>query len=246
MLKIHKTQQYHIFKNSANRKIVERHVQNIISEYEKNPHTFQSSPIVVSNDLTVIDGQHRLEAAKRLKQPIYYIQDEKITAQDQILEEIKKRNVNQLQWKLKDYVDFYSSQGNQEYAFIKKILAQFPCVSLSSLFMIIDTGNGHAEKNKAFKDGNICIYNQPQIEEFCADFYQAISEKNFTTKEKQIILCREYVKGLYHLYFNPIARISFDIFFKRMPQKANELRHPRNHQQATENIHHICRTNVQR
>lgn len=67
-------------------------------------------PICVTSNKEVVDGQHRLEAAKRLGVPIYYVVDDHYSPIKMVT-----RNTTQLKWMLDDYLNYYSHQGYEDY-----------------------------------------------------------------------------------------------------------------------------------
>ena len=79
MSTIYKTTDYSQFKFlPGNRKIA----GNILIESILEKNKLATHPIVVSKDMFVIDGQHRLDAASSLGIPIYYIIDEDFEPDD--------------------------------------------------------------------------------------------------------------------------------------------------------------------
>lgn len=66
-----KTKNYSLFKKYAkNRDIDGRHVEKLIASI-KTANLLDCEPILVNEKMEVIDGQHRLEAAKSLNLDIY-------------------------------------------------------------------------------------------------------------------------------------------------------------------------------
>ena len=99
---IHKTKDYNIFKlRNSNRDISERHVK-ILIEAIKNDNNLHLHPIIVNADWEVIDGQHRLLAARKLNVEIYYIKDDNIN-----IKHIVTSNVNQNKFKNIDYIKYF-------------------------------------------------------------------------------------------------------------------------------------------
>ena len=62
--------------------------------------------IIVDRDMNVIDGQHRLEACKRLSLPIYYM----ISTSDP-QKTIIQLNAQQVGWKMNDYIQSWAGTG---------------------------------------------------------------------------------------------------------------------------------------
>ncbi|QDP56370.1 MAG: hypothetical protein GOVbin150_12 [Prokaryotic dsDNA virus sp.] len=121
------------------------------------------SPLVVSEEGKIIDGQNRFEALKRLKMPIHYV--------------IRKTNKDILNyiidaqfkktWTAKDYVDCYAELGYETYIALKDI-------------------HNKTEKklNTTFPIGKIiCIYTdyvQPKFKSGTAILYKEFGDKLFS------------------------------------------------------------------
>ena len=58
----------------------------------------------------IIDGQHRLEAAKKLGFPIFYEVQQDLKHEDMFI-----LNKNQKNWGAKDYINYYCEQNYPEY-----------------------------------------------------------------------------------------------------------------------------------
>jgi hypothetical protein len=102
---LQKTKDYHIFKlRDSNRDISELHVKKLIDaiSLENNLHLH---PIIVNINWEVIDGQHRLLAAKKLGLFIYFIKDDNVSNNH-----IVTSNVNQNKFKNIDYVKYYCKE----------------------------------------------------------------------------------------------------------------------------------------
>ena len=107
---IEETKDYTVFnKHKANRKTNEKLVVRLIKSIEKK-NLLKCNPIVVDKYYNVIDGQHRLEAAKRLGLPISFITDLDIDVKD-----IVPLNVEKETWKLDEYLNFHCNQDNIPY-----------------------------------------------------------------------------------------------------------------------------------
>lgn len=125
--------------------VKEAHVLRIMNSIRTN-NLLALRPIDVNGEMEVIDGQHRLEAAKRLSLPIYYKMSTELKAQD-----IALINANVKPWSKMDYLNFYTKQGYPEYqklsAFIKK-----SGLTLERIFSI--TANQKTRTHgDAFRDG---------------------------------------------------------------------------------------------
>jgi hypothetical protein len=107
-MKINLTRDYQKFKRiRGNREVIERHVKDLLRVMEEHPIMI---PIIVNAKMEVIDGQHRLEAYKRLKFPVPYINGGNLQ-----LEDVQAINASARPWTPIDYARSYVELGNQHY-----------------------------------------------------------------------------------------------------------------------------------
>ena len=104
------TNNYALFKfRDDNRKeISSSHVEKLMRSIEMN-NLLNLRPITVNGQMEVIDGQHRLMAAKNLNLPIWYEVREDLSQKDLITLNVSKS------WKYADYLHFYVKNGYEEY-----------------------------------------------------------------------------------------------------------------------------------
>lgn len=106
-----KTNKYSKFKlHFKNRKINLTKVTKLADAIAKN-NLLPYFPIVVNKQFEILDGQHRFEAAKSVKQDVYYI----ISGNNYHIEDVPGSNNFQSQWKLIDYVNYYAADGKDAY-----------------------------------------------------------------------------------------------------------------------------------
>lgn len=105
------------FRDDNREAINQSHVKRLAQSI-KGRNLLELRPISVNEKMEVIDGQHRLLAAKLLGVPIYYIKNIELNATDIII-----MNVSQ-PWGQMDYLNYYSKNGYAEYiklqTFMKK------------------------------------------------------------------------------------------------------------------------------
>ncbi len=143
-----RTTNYEIFKKqTTNRPIRKENVDKILSSIT-NKNMLHLRPIIVNKDMEVIDGQHRLEAAKKLNLDLYYVVHEESDDYDMIL-----LNNNQKRWTLYDYLNYYCEKGHPEYLSFKEFLSSTTWIDITSCLTIIGKNNG-LEWRK-FKEGKL-------------------------------------------------------------------------------------------
>lgn len=89
-------------KIEGNRPLSKSHI-NSLSESIRSKNLLHLRPIIVDENFYILDGQHRLEAAKLCEVPIYYI-----VCDSEKFKEITRLNQNQKNWKLHDFLKFYA------------------------------------------------------------------------------------------------------------------------------------------
>lgn len=144
MKTVKETSNYGLFKIlNGNRPVSEIHVRKLMDSFITEGYLF--SPILVNKYFEVIDGQHRLEAAKRLKLPIYYIQDDNYSLNEvQILNSLNKV------WTNVQYLDSFCELNLKPYMQIKEFLKYFPDFTLTAALMII-SNSSNIEKKRAIE-----------------------------------------------------------------------------------------------
>jgi hypothetical protein len=111
---VYKTYDLSVFKTiSGNRVQNLQHIKRLIESL--NLYGMKCNPIIVNENFEVIDGQHRLAAAKGCKTFIYYIIIEGYT-----LKEVHTLNLNQKNWGRKDFMNGYADMGIESYIKLKK------------------------------------------------------------------------------------------------------------------------------
>jgi hypothetical protein len=128
-----KTKNYNLFgymksNRSINNGLVERLVKSI-----NEIGYIESRPVIVNEDMIIIDGQHRFEACKRLELPIVY----EVSNVD-MAKAMVALNMNQQIWRLEDYVNSYAAQGRECYIYISNFENKYKLGISNSLLLCTD------------------------------------------------------------------------------------------------------------
>jgi hypothetical protein len=153
MSTIKATKHFAMFKSlGGNRNINDCHLRMLTKSIEER-NLLEYAPIIVNKKGEVIDGQHRLLAAKKLKTPVYYI-----VAEDIGLKEAQRLNIQNKNWTLDDYTDSYVKQGKEDYAKLKAFSEKFGfSISLSVSLLNNDSLRGNSSYLSEFKFGEFKI-----------------------------------------------------------------------------------------
>jgi hypothetical protein len=120
-IKTYKTKDYGRFKKIVgNRPVTEKGVRELVRKMKgKGENAMYHHSIVVNNYDQIIDGQHRLEAAKRLGIYVFYTVIVGATIQT-----VKESNA-QVHWTTSDETNCFVEQGNSEYIVLKQFASHY-------------------------------------------------------------------------------------------------------------------------
>lgn len=116
---VYVTKDYSIFKRLAgNRDIPESRISKIVESIQTIG--WVHNPIIVNENMEVIDGQGRLTALQRLKLPVEYI-----IAEGAGNKECIYMNMNMVNWALPDFIKSYAEQGNENYQRLLSLIENY-------------------------------------------------------------------------------------------------------------------------
>jgi len=169
-MKLKQTRKYDMFKSlKGNRAVNENHVKQLQVSIRK--HGFQV-PILVSKNDYLIDGQHRLEAAKKEDAEVLYLQTDYSVEDNSNASELLCDLQGSRKWTLIDYIEFYCSNGIKDYILFRDYF------KMNDITYSVGTGLVSAIKNNGsnrltgqhggftsqyLKEGNL-IFNQESVD----------------------------------------------------------------------------------
>ena len=113
------TKDYSIFKRLVgNRDIPESRISKIVESIQTIG--WVHNPIIVNENMEVIDGQGRLTALQRLKMPVEYI-----VAEGAGNKECIYMNMNMVNWALPDFIKSYAEQDNENYQRLLSLIENY-------------------------------------------------------------------------------------------------------------------------
>jgi hypothetical protein len=145
--KVYKTNDLSIFKQiDGNRVPNLQHVKRLADSIRI--YGMKCNPILVNEQMEVIDGQHRLMAAKETESFVYYII---VTGYD--LHEVHTLNMNQKNWGIKDFMDSYANIGIESYIKLRKFSQDNQDYTLPVCIMFCSNSVNNGYKGSHFNDG---------------------------------------------------------------------------------------------
>lgn len=175
-IKVFQTDDYKRFQSiDGNRSLNEKKIKSIISEIESGNDILDEVPVLVretSTKLEVLDGQHRLEVAKRLKRPVFYI----IHGRQMSLYQVARVNTNVEKWKDQDFINCYVKAGNDNYSKIQAFKKKYGIPTTVALMMLhggMEITFSDERLRKDFQQGSFQVlkYKEAcQLAEICKRF----------------------------------------------------------------------------
>lgn len=145
----------------GNRKVVEKHVQSLMRRMQEQGNLTTHFPIIVNERMEVIDGQHRLEALRRLSEsntknpegetvwtPFYRIET------GLSVEAVRDINNGHRNWTWQDYLTSYISEDKEQYERFKNLIDHFKLSFSTILYYVCGEDKG---RTRAFKEGDLMI-----------------------------------------------------------------------------------------
>lgn len=139
------------------------------------------SPIIVNEYMVVIDGQHRLEHAKKAGVPIEYIIKPGLNEHD-----IVRMNTTQRKWNMMNYIESYANQGSEEYVSLLNLLNK----KYASTTVVISVARNQTTStgvNKLIKSGEFEFINFEETLNFLK-YYEKFRKETDTPKRTKVAL----------------------------------------------------------
>ena len=158
---------------TSNREVDERHVKKLM-EAIRRKNLLHVNPILCNDKMQVVDGQHRLEAARRLSVPIFYITDNEISKSD-----IATINSNAKNWSVMDYINYWSIEKKAGFDKLSSFLSENPLIPPSTALMMLSLSG---RKNTAgLREGHVDV-------------------SNYANAKKMAVILKEYRNMVDHAY----------------------------------------------
>jgi len=218
-MKIEETTEYESFHiDKCNRPVDEASVIALMLSIQSK-NLLRSKPILVDADFNIIDGQHRLEAARRLGIPIPYYIEETATIDDVI-----KLNTNQKNWGIGDYLNYYANKGYPDYVKLDRFCKNQK-IPLNIAIQLLNN-NRTMRFFKNYRNGNYKFPNEEGYQEalnknsWIQETIQYVKEKTSGPKH---YLDKVTFYGALVEFFN-IKSFAYEKFKKKLQYKLDLLR----------------------
>lgn len=146
------------------------------------------APIIVNENMIVIDGQHRVEHAKMAGASVTYIIIPGLDEKD-----IVRMNTTQKPWNLLNYIESFANQGIESYVTLLELKNKNK-IGISELVSIADDKSHHnVGQRERVKNGNFQFFNLNKTISFL-NYYKRFKEETNSKNQSKLAL------AVYELY----------------------------------------------
>lgn len=169
------TKDYSIFKRlKGNRDIPESRIGKIVNSIQEIG--WIRNPIVVNDNMEVIDGQGRLTALQRLGLPVEYV-----IAPGAGTEACIRMNMDMVNWGLNDFIKSYAEQGNINYQRLLSLMQKYAGGNINIIMTALYRVS--KAKHREIKAGSIQITEEQYFEavkrlKYAQPFIETLDQKN--------------------------------------------------------------------
>ena len=157
--KVYKTNNLSMFKQIDGNRIPNiQHVRRLSDSIRV--YGMKCNPILVNERMEVIDGQHRLMAAKEAESFVYYI-----IVDGYSLNEVHTLNLNQKNWTKKDFMEGYANMGIESYIKLKNFVEKNDDYSFNDCIALCSniSGSSSSDINQKIRQDNYKNYNMVEV-----------------------------------------------------------------------------------
>lgn len=151
----------------GNRHIDQSQVKKLMKDMTEKGNLIDKFPIWVNERMEVLDGQHRLEALKRLGWPVVY------EVKDMTVAEVRALNSSHKNWSWRDYAISYSDLGNENYTRFLNLVQHFN-LGFSIIIHYAESGTNRG-RSGVFYSGEYVLKDQKRAYDLLKQ-YSEVSE----------------------------------------------------------------------
>lgn len=179
----------------------------------------EQNPIIVDEELNIIDGQGRFMAAKKLGLPIFYTVLHKSAESREVL---KILNVKQVQWVPNDYLEYYVSLGNKNYIRFKEFIKEYK-LSISCGLTYVRGSGSHSAK-KIFSIGSLIFDATEEIRELASAAHKIVEILSIRGTKSRIAKEQRFHEAIKEFLSCPaVDRKNFIEKVESAPQKMRKM-----------------------
>lgn len=195
---VYQTKDLSSFKVSEeNREVSDPHLSRLVKAIKKK-NLLADFPILVTQDMTIIDGQHRYLAASELELPIYY----RIATATEWAD-VGFANAAVKKWSLDDYLRYWCVKKVPAYLRLQEFLEDNPHMTLGIAVQLMS--NVRLDRGVGGQRGQV----EPWRRDFVAGTWEIVSYENAEALSQMLLDFKSYYAGYRRVQF---ANVMFELY----------------------------------
>lgn len=179
---LYQTDNYTQFKYlKGNRKLDMQHARSLARKMKNEGSLLQSFPILVNENLEVLDGQHRLKAAEICEYPVFYEVKSGLN-----IDSVTTLNTGTKNWNWRDFANRYAMFGNENYAMFIDLAKENEPMRFSILLTYASLGKsiqGNGRQSAYFSNGDFVMKNYELTKKLLKQFQEIAIITNLSGRE---------------------------------------------------------------
>ena len=175
---VYQTKNHSLFKTlGGNRDVNKAHVKRLVNSMNER---VLFSPIIVNENMQVIDGQHRLAALTELNKPVNYI-----IVEGYGLNEVQLLNMNSKNWSSDDYMNGYCDLNKKDYILYREFKEKYGFGHTECQALLSGVRRSDGDKARMFYSGDFKIFDYndavDKAEKICmiSKYYNGYKRRSF-------------------------------------------------------------------
>ncbi len=185
---IYSTTNYDRFKHRKDNRDIKE--SNVLAKMESILSMGQRQPVTVDPDFYVVDGQHRLEACRRLNLPVIYMVDQRSMS----TLDVAQLQSTSVKWNVLDYTKSLASNGDENYKSYKLFAETYPEFSHACrIMMLCNRSYRNHNDEQVFREGGFKIKSYRKAVDVAeklremAKFYKGFNKRGFVCAMMQMM-----------------------------------------------------------
>lgn len=214
-MEVLQTWDYNLFRLfPENRQVTGQHVRDLIKD-PTFPLSYMMHPIVINEEMFIVDGQHRFYACRRLNLPIYYITQIGASSKDIIPCQNSKR------WSIDDYIRYYSKKGDKNYLWFLEFRERYAITIFQARLIVRSFIEEKSSKSvDIFKLGKLVVKDESKffIEDFASTFVNMMKTLISAHGKSNVfhLWNESYIRAFTKIYKEDIKK--YEKVIQRLPQ----------------------------
>jgi hypothetical protein len=188
-IKVYNTKDYDIFRKKEGNRQINLSLVNKLYRSILDNGWYDVSILIVGDNMTLLDGQHRVEALKRIFQDtgvlyrIKYI----VNRDFDDLKKIVSWQKDRAAWAIMDFAQSYATMGNEHYKTYIDFRAKYKMSHTGAMLLLLGKGSSGGSMSQRFKSGHFLVDDYSRSEEWALRLQSLVEHYDFAYNRSFII-----------------------------------------------------------